>query len=129
MSEHERRRRGVSFHTDEDNTHWTTAVFKTYQVGVAFLIQLGALAALLWGMMQLQITPLIDNRIEYKVAPMAQELKMNTEYIIRHRGEVEQGLLRMQDFEKKTNQDRAEIMSRLDYLTTRIDAIYERTRR
>lgn len=132
-NEHERRQKGVSFHKDEEGVHWTAAVFKTYQVALALILQLVVLVGAMWGIVEMKITPLIDSRIEFHDKVLAEDVRRNNEYIIQHRAEVQAAMQRMEEFKKESSEDRARLNlelnrmnAQLAVLIDRVDSIYRR---
>ena len=120
----EHRKRGVQFIRDGDGDHTVSINVRTVNAVFAFLVQLGALVGLLWGVM----TPYIDRRIDGRMAGHATQIRTNTDWIIEHKAVFTVGRQQMEQFRISSEAQRQEILVELRRINERLDKLYERTR-
>jgi F0F1-type ATP synthase membrane subunit b/b' len=70
--------------------------------------------------------PLVDERIDARVAPIEREFRVAETWRMQHQAYVEYGQQRMAAEAQSRQQELAEIKSELRYIRERLDALYGR---
>lgn len=117
----ETRRRGVSFHKDEQGETYVSGTFRVVNAAVAFFVQLAVLLGFLWAALELKMVPLIDQRIDLKDSSVVEKADRALAFALEHRIEAQAALRDFSDYKDRNGEDLRRIYDELRYIRETLD--------